>query len=793
MATELKRDEVTYSELKSGIKGIGLGEEFLFLQVERKRKLRRLRLMDLFSGDYLTGYVKLIDLEDLRHSRRGKPIRDELKAHWQNVDEIIEKILIEIESHEEEWRNKKRKETTSEEKVDFDESIVEKAWNLLRDPAFFYKLGKVFEQGFVIPKINKPRFIIGEERNKRLLGPLLTGASKLNMTSLIKLLGGIGTAKDTMLRMWLKLLPIKSIERSYMTAASLRYSDAMKEADLLYIPDSPELRGEVGRHLRFMRADDGGLISEYATRDSETGEMTTKITRLPVKGVATTSNVVTGDTALESGMWTLRTNDTEDLTGEVKREKLKLRAGKRPLYPEEDLKVWKYAFNILLTEELPQELPQVPFAESLINILESERSESRRDPDKLCDLISLIAWIRRFQKAPEERGEADFVDFYIALQIGLDAITQTIGELDEKGQKIFRAVQAGVMEEVTCRYVANETKIPYKTCYRYLEKLIEKGFMNKEKIKGRNIYSVSSGKKPKEFLITQGGIFDKPEQLTKFILESFGGFSLSHQETSVIFFVDPITGEKVNVTIGKDKEALITVEKNNISSPREKVRKPKRSKETASETENKLKEIPPSEMRKEKAQIQPPQQKPTGAVQCPICAKFNKPMFFANQHDLELHLMRLHSGYPIQVKADNSPATETAPEVKPEMLAEFSDEKVVSVGNLNPPSDQRECARCHKPKTLPKYAEYSDGAWAPICSKCAEALRKKLRERAPSKLASGDMLKVLRNKFPKNFVELEYFDCVLKHWTQAEAESFLNKLEKEGAVFKTSEGSFVWS
>jgi len=89
-----------------------------------------------------------------------------------------------------------------------------------------------------------------------------------------------------------------------MTAASLRYSDEMKNAELIYIPDSPELRGEMGRHMRFMRADDGGLISEYATRDNETGEMTTKTVRLPVKGVATTSNAITGDTALESGMWT---------------------------------------------------------------------------------------------------------------------------------------------------------------------------------------------------------------------------------------------------------------------------------------------------------------------------------------------------------------------------------------------------------------------------------------------------------------------------------------------------------
>ena len=188
-----------------------------------------------------------------------------------------------------------------------------------------------------MPKINKPRFVIGEERNKRLLGPLLIGASKLAMTSIIKVLGEPGTAKDTLLRMWLELLPIKSVERSYMTAASLRYSPDMQNADLLFIPDSAR------------------------------------------------------------GMWTLTTNPSPELTREVKKEKLKLRAGERPLISGDDLNLWQAVFKVLVEEE-QQEIPLVPYAKQLFDLLESERSESRRDPDKLCDLISLVAWMRRFQK-----------------------------------------------------------------------------------------------------------------------------------------------------------------------------------------------------------------------------------------------------------------------------------------------------------------------------------------------------------------------------------------------------------
>jgi predicted transcriptional regulator len=435
-------------------------------------------------------------------------------------------------------------------KEEFPEESKEKARQLLKDPAFFYKLGKVFEMGFVVPKIDKPRFVIGEERNKRLLGFLLTGAAKHQMTSIIKVLGEPGTAKDTMLRMWLKLLEhcLKVAERSFFTAATLRYSEELQGCDLLYIPDSPELTGEKGRHLRFMRADDGGLISEYALKDPDTGEMTTKTVTLPVKAVATTSNAVTGDIALESGMWTLHTNASPELTKKVKLEKLKFRAGKRQLFPEEELKVWQCAFWLLLNEEPMQELPKVPYAENLEKLLESERSESRRDPDKLCDLISLIAWVRRFQKSKEKWQEADLVDLYIALQLGLDAITETISDLDVKEQQIFAAVKKGVIEDVTARFVADETGIPYKTCYRLMEKLVEKGFLNKDKKGGRNIYSVFSGKEPKNLLIGERSSQIKPEQLMEFVLSLVGDFSPSHNPTEggyPLEIIDPITGEKV--------------------------------------------------------------------------------------------------------------------------------------------------------------------------------------------------------------------------------------------------------
>lgn len=605
--------DIQYDEI-AGSKGIAIGESEFFLEVDRKGKLWCFRLLDISPQNLspITGWVKLLHIQDLRRKRIAKPIREWAKrfakAEALNVDEIIEKIIIAIEGRIYVWQSDKD-EPSDHENTEFDESIEDQARALLRDPAFFYKIGGVFHHGFLVPKINKARFIIGEERNKRITGPILIGASLLNMTSLFKFLGEVGTAKDSILRMWLKLLSqgIVHIERSYITAASLRYSEHMKQAHLLYIPDIPKLKGETGRQIRFMRADDGGLISEYATRDSETGEMTTKVAKIPVKAIATTSNEITGDAAIESGMWTLKTCDDEDLTQEVKEEKLKFRAGKRPLFPEEELKVWMCAFKIMLSEELMEELPIVPYAEKLIKIFDSTKSASRRDPDKLCDLISVIGWMRRFQK--EKRGETDIVDLYLALQMGFDAITQTISELNDKEKKIVEAVREAAIDEVTCRYVANVTGIPYKTCYHYLDALVwEKGVLLKEKAKGRNIYSSFPGTVAGYFLDGQRRSFEKPETLVKLILESFGGFSLSHTSVNEFILIDPITGDEITVKeekAGQTVSQKVTVEKKTYSQIYEKVRKYQRSTETVSELEKEALDFLPTPIRNGQSHLEP--------------------------------------------------------------------------------------------------------------------------------------------------------------------------------------------
>jgi len=458
--------------------------------------------------------------------------------------------------------SKPEEQEKKEEEIDGE--TREKALSLLRRPDFFYRLGLALERGFTVPKINKVRFVIREERNKRLV-PILIGASaKRSLTSIIRLIGETGTCKDALIRLalWLISPGAKYEERGSLTAGGFRHSQEIKEADILYLPDSPELRGEQGRQYRLMRSDDGGLTYEYALKDPETGQMTTYVGHIPVKIIVTTSNEINIDPALESGAWTLETDSSAELTREVQIEKLRLRAGLRPTLSDEELKVWRAAFRIALTEELPDEI-KIPYAEALSFLLSNESTAQRRSPDKLCDLIEAVAFWRRFQKPPEKRGEADVADLYIALQLGLEALMKTLAPLDQKERAVIEAVK-NCSNNATVRDVV--TALPFKesyhTVYARLERLVDKGYLVKDKAGNRNVYSAIM-EKPGEEKGEEAGRAEKKEE---YLLSTLNKSSLdiiplmrqfykavSNSQTLIeiykqkIHIIDPVTGEEVRL------------------------------------------------------------------------------------------------------------------------------------------------------------------------------------------------------------------------------------------------------
>jgi hypothetical protein len=102
-----KKDEeepipsVRFSKLRNGPKGIAIGEEDYFLITEKGRDGKwRVQLYDLVGNRPLTAWVSFYDFEDLR---KKKIIKDTLKQHWEGSDQIIERVLIELQGNISKW------------------------------------------------------------------------------------------------------------------------------------------------------------------------------------------------------------------------------------------------------------------------------------------------------------------------------------------------------------------------------------------------------------------------------------------------------------------------------------------------------------------------------------------------------------------------------------------------------------------------------------------------------------------------------------------------------------------
>lgn len=176
--------------------------------------------------------------------------------------------------------------------------------------------------------------------------------------------------------------------------------------------------------------------------------------------------------------------------------------------------------------------------------------------------------------------------------------------MDEKETRIFKAVKEGTAEElknsVTVRDVTGETKIPYETCYKYLRRLVRKGFLNRDKEKGRNIYSVLREKTPKQVFISEVKSSEEPVKLMDFILRSIKASSTRHggDNTSLI---DPITGKKIRVLTNENEnnKRMSVEEEYPYEYPYDELKTSERSKEPLSEEEKKFKKLFVEETKRE--------------------------------------------------------------------------------------------------------------------------------------------------------------------------------------------------
>lgn len=432
-------------------------------------------------------------LQDRTRDAIFKHIKDKLEVA--DYIKFLERTIPEIEAVLNEQRERKTDTQDleeAEETVVYSDEVETKATALVEDPAIFYKLGADLEKGFYLPGVNRIRYILGEESLKRQLAVHMI-ASRWGHDTINILSGGFATVKDTLVKMIFHLTGTHYMQRGYLTAAGMRYSKDMHAASVLYMPEA-EISGEKGRQMRLLRTDDAGFEFEYAFKNPETGKMETETGKVNAKTIVVTTNDLAFDPALTSGGWVFNTDDSKPLTEKVICAKLEDFTTARDVLSTEDIAAWHCALNTLTnTLEIPKKIT-IPYAANLGVLFNADLSQSRRSPEKLCELIQDVVILRRYQKPGAERPIADAIDLFYALRIGATAITETIAESSAKETEICDVVNMldEYHEGVSAREIAMKAPYASNTCYALAEALTTKGYLAKGKRGRENVYSIKN-------------------------------------------------------------------------------------------------------------------------------------------------------------------------------------------------------------------------------------------------------------------------------------------------------------
>lgn len=732
MVAELKRDEITYSELKNNVKGVMLGEEELFLEVKRKGKLWQLRLRDMFTNDNLTAWISVLSLEDLRQSRRCNSIRGKLKQQWSNHIDIIEKILIELEAHKEEWKKKKElKETSSS----FSEAV---------ESSIQVELAKIVNAQNQVetlqPHLNN--IIVGEENNKKAVFVLLTGSKHSNvaMKQIILLKGTEGGGKSTLAKELSRNYKVKEVGR--FSAHALDYSN-LEGFDVLFLKElgSMDMEKQGVSTLKFLSSDDRGYTVEVTVKDEETGKFTTEQHLIPCMTVISTTTRLVLEPQFERRAWLFNIDETTEQTKRV----LRWKAMRKKQEAEKLLgfhEVTDYEFSReVLKRFIEQWNPTniiIPFPVILTEVLGSKVLRIRGDLDKLYSFIQLYASlnIKRLRKLKENVYAVTPEVCMEALQTIMKPLSNMISQMDERTTKllhVLKELELDKTQDVVGKH--NREQIAVKlgksenTVLKLLNFLEHSGFLSGDGKKPKSHTLLYSVTKIEEKLRGISGILESPDVLMEKMWkegqewlktlcgdETLEDVSYLNENRHIKYAQEhkkPLNNTCIleksspHPKLSPSTPSLTETTMNNQAKqkhpilPEETLNKSERRGNAAHHTKTVTvptleKELPGIAQREGNKIITE-----DGSIlyQCPVCWKFQKQMFFGSRADLNIHLERCHSGY----------------------VEEFSDDKVTAIIDFIP-SEYGVCPRCGQKKEKSKQARYHNGSWAPICEECARVL-----------------------------------------------------------------------
>lgn len=678
---DLGLSEIKFSQVDNR-KGVAIGEEYWFLEVSRKGRTWRLRLVDIFGEQYqpLTAWVKVLHFGDLRRTR-GKPIRSQLKT-WKNSQDILERVLIILQDNRERWFETEEDEE-SEERVelsDYVENQIEAELDRIRQAS--NKLDAL-----------EPHFdniLVGETKTKKSIFCLASSGKypEAERKQIILLKGESGGGKSTVQNGVTIGLKTKRVGR--FTEHGLDYADfSGYQVLMLKELGGMDLEKQGLSTLKFLSSDDKGYTVEMPIRDPETGRFKNTQYRIPPITVISSTTRLTLDSQFERRTWLFNVDETEEQTKNIilwkakrKRQEYEKKLGLR--------QCTDYEFSREVIKRFVEDFKPinviVPFPKTLTEVLGYDILRVRGDIDKVYSFLEFYGAfnIERLEEIEGPKGKAYMLTPEIcveALQLIVNPLTNMLGKMDQRTKVLLDTLSE--MEDIQMEYIQGENE-PFEKVVKYDRAGQEIDKKLREKIATKMGKSSRTILRFLNFLESSG------------MVSSSGGVGRVGKSFTLLYDVDEIkkkiTGisaklETADSLIGEmEKEARKWLKQKcdtktlrmgkKIQGPTWKNDgKPGKNTPTRSDSVShlhqdinspSLAQRSPKNMPKEKRQISHKNvltlESQTVKKQnnkyilkdgrevyvCPFCANFGEQVCFATEKDLGLHLQRFHGKEPPQ-------------------------------------------------------------------------------------------------------------------------------------------------
>jgi len=430
---------ISFTVLGNGQKGIRLGLEDWFISVEKLKKKWKLRLIDLAANcEPVTGSCYIKEVDELRtNNRNTKGIRTALKRRYENYEEIIEKVIIELEENKEKFE-KSEKSEKSEKQV----------YGLPAEEDVQKELEKILQTENHLEALNPylDNLVVGEEYNKAAIFVLLLSSKYADpkMKQIILIKGTEGSGKTTLMRELTSPFKVKEVGR--FSAHALDYTN-FEGFEVLMLKElgNMDLEKQGISTLKFLSSDDRGYTVEVTTRDEETGRFTTVQYRIPPITLISSTTRLILDSQFERRAWIFNVNETSEQTRKV----MEFKALMQKQEAEKTLGIRKYTDYELskavlraYVEQLEPAKIIIPFPFTVSKILDHRVLRVRGDLSKIYVFIKLYALLnlQRLLKAN---------DFYFvtptvaieALRIIVAPLSNMLSKLDERAKQIFNILE----------------------------------------------------------------------------------------------------------------------------------------------------------------------------------------------------------------------------------------------------------------------------------------------------------------------------------------------------------------